>query len=452
MIKVVGLGCDKDQITLAGVKAIKAAKKVFVKTALTETFSFFTENNIEVTSFDYIYEQAEDFTNLDKEIVDTLLKEKDAVLCVNGSGFDDRAVVELQKREKIEIIPSVSLGSIYEQPSLNTTKISAYELTTTKGFNYDTRGTLVVTDIDNNFIASEVKLVLSNILGDDQDIKFNNKVIKVYEIDRQNNYDYKTTIICDPIEITKKHRFNFLDLYVIMRILRSENGCEWDKAQSHETIRENAIEEAYELVEAINNQDIDNMIEESGDLMLQSIFHCVIGEDLGEYNTEDALSAICSKLIFRHPHIFGDIKANNKEEALKAWDAAKAKEKHYTSLASKMDSIAKSLPALMKANKTLSVAKKAKLKFESEEEAQKFFENAYKAFKNDENEDVAGDMLLAAIWVLKALEIDPEIALDKATTKFINKFKKLESENKDLLDLPKEKVLELWNNIEDEDR
>ena len=248
MIKVVGIGCKEDQITLAGVKAIQSASKVYIKTALTETYKYFQDNNIDVISFDYVYEKAEDFANLDQEIVETLQKEENACLCVNGSGFEDRAVIELQKRTKVEIIPSVSLGALYESPALNKTRISAYELTTQKGFNYDTRGTLIIVDIDNEYIASDVKLVLSNILGDDQDIRFNDIIIKVYEIDRQKEYNYKTTIIVDPIELTKKQRFNFMDLYQIMVILRSENGCEWDKAQTHESIRANIIEEAYEIV------------------------------------------------------------------------------------------------------------------------------------------------------------------------------------------------------------
>ena len=447
MITVVGLGVDKDQITLAGVKEIIKAKKVFVKTALTETFSYFEENNINVTTFDYIYEQAEDFSNLDEKIVEILLNEKDVVFCVNGSGYDDRAVKALSQKTYIKIVPSVSLGTLFEKPALNMLKISAYELIDSKGFNYDTRGSLCIVDIDNELIASDVKLILSNILGDEQDIRFNDKQIKIYEIDRQGEYNYKTTIFVDPIELTKKQRFNFYDLYQIMIILRSEHGCEWDKAQTHESIRENIIEEAYELVEAINNQDVDNMIEECGDLMLESIFQSVIGESMGEFNTDDAISGICSKLIFRHPHVFGDIKATNEEEALRAWDSAKAKEKHYTSLSSKMDSITNSLPALMKIDKILSVLKKANIKFETTQDAQKYFEDELKKFKNSENEDSAGDLLLALTWLLKTYKIEPEIALSKSMSKVIEKFKKLEKDG-----LIKETSnLDLWMN-QDEDR
>ncbi len=429
MIKVVGLGVDKDQITLAGAKAIQNSKKVYVKTALTETFSFFDENGIEATTFDALYNQAEDFTDLESQIVDILLKEKDVCFCVNGSGYDDRTVIELQKRAEIEIYPSVELGSQFKKPALFTTKLSAYDIKDIKGFNYDTQGTLIIVDVDNEFIASEVKLVLSNILGDEQDVRFNDKIIKVYEIDRQGEYDYRSTIICDPINLIEKKRFNFEDLYKIMRILRSENGCEWDKVQTHESIRENIIEEAYELVEAINNEDVENMIEESGDLFLQSIFQCVIGEDMGQYNAEDALSAICSKLIFRHPHVFGDIKANNAEEALSAWDAAKAKEKHYESQSAKMDKVTKSLPALMKATKIVNIAKKAGEKV-SKDEIKDLLRKEIEDLFSKEDENIAGAVLLTTILLLKLQDINPEIALDKSVNKLIDDFKQSEEESK----------------------
>jgi tetrapyrrole methylase family protein / MazG family protein len=427
MIKVVGLGCEEGQLTLKGAQVINESKKVYVRTALTETYNYFLKNNIENIPLDYIYEEAENFDTLDSKIVDILLKEEDACYCVNGSGFDDRTVLELQKKAKIEIYPSVSLGSSFEKASLSVLKISAYELISNKGFNYDTRTTLVVTDVDNNYVASDIKLVLSNILGDEQEVEFNGKKIQVFEIDRQEKYDYKTTIICEPINLIKKYRFNFLDLYLIMKILRSENGCEWDKAQNHESIRENILEEAYEMVDAINSQDIENMIEENGDLTLQAIFHMVIGEDLGEYNTEDALTGICKKLIFRHPHIFGDIKATNKEEALKAWENAKAKEKKYTKPSSKMDSIAKALPSIEKAKKVLSIAKKNNALSPELKDAINAFNEAYKNYIDEKTEDLAGKMMLSLIYVLYLMDIDPEVALSKELEKFIENFKKQEN-------------------------
>ena len=433
MIKVVGLGFDKDQITLAGVNAIKSAKNVYIKTALTPTYKFFEENNINVVSFDSIFENADNFEDLDEKIIEILLKDKNACLCVNGSGYDDRCVIKLKEKTKIEIYPTVALGNRYIEPNVFNTSISAYELKETIGFNYDTNGTLVIYDVDNKYVASDIKLILSNLIGDDQEVLFNNKVISVTDIDRQKTYNWATTIIVKPIELIKKKRFTFDDLYRIMKILRSDNGCEWDKAQTHETIRENIIEEAYELVEAINNEDVENMIEESGDLMLQAIFHCVIGEDMGEYNAQDALSGLCSKLIFRHPHVFGEIKVNNAQEALSAWEGAKAKEKHYTKPSSKMDSIPKTFPSLMRATKTLSAAKKAGITIDIRD-VKEMLNKAVLELLNVEDEEVAGKVLMLIVLLLKLYDINPEVALDEYTNKFVSNFKDIEDnlQNKDI--------------------
>lgn len=433
MITIVGLGCEYGQLTIKGAKAIDKAKTIFVKTSLTDTYKYFEENNIPAQSLDFIYEQSQDFDDLDKAIVDYVEnahKNGDVLLCVNGSGYDDRAVIMLCNQNKdIEIIPSVSRGVACGVPCVGLTTISAYELVANKGFNYDTRLSLTITDIDNMFIAGEVKLILQNILGDEQEVIVNGKKTMIYELDRLENYDYATCVCVPPLELTKKQRFNFIDLYLIMRILRGENGCEWDKAQDHMTIRENAIEEAYELVEAINNDDIDNMIEECGDLILQSVFHCVIGEDMGEFNLDDSMSGICRKLIDRHTHIFGDVIANNAEEALRAWDNAKAKEKKYKSNSHKMESVAKALPSLMRAEKIQKIAGKASFEFQTYEQVLDKIQEEYNEYVNaepDQLENEGGDLLFACVNALRWKGIDSEVALNKTINKFLTRYKYVE--------------------------
>lgn len=433
MITIVGLGCEYGQLTIKGAKAIDKAKTVFVKTSLTDTYKYFEENNIPAQSLDFIYEQSQDFDDLDKAIVDYVEnahKNGDVLLCVNGSGYDDRAVIMLCNQNKdIEIIPSVSRGVACGVPCVGLTTISAYELVANKGFNYDTRLSLTITDIDNMFIAGEVKLILQNILGDEQEVIVNGKKTMIYELDRLENYDYATCVCVPPLELTKKQRFNFIDLYLIMQILRGENGCEWDKAQDHMTIRENAIEEAYELVEAINNDDIDNMIEECGDLILQSVFHCVIGEDMGEFNLDDSMSGICRKLIDRHTHIFGDVIANNAEEALRAWDNAKAKEKKYKSNSHKMESVAKALPSLMRAEKIQKIAGKASFEFQTYEQVLDKIQEEYNEYVNaepDQLENEGGDLLFACVNALRWKGIDSEVALTKTINKFLTRYKYVE--------------------------
>ena len=306
-----------------------------------------------------------------------------------------------------------------------------------------------MTDIDNAFIASEVKLILQNILGDEETAFFNGNEISIYELDRQGEYNYATTLFVPSKNLVDKRSFNFSHLYQIMRILRGENGCQWDKAQSHESIRQNAVEEAYELVEAINNDDIDNIIEESGDLFLQSIFHCVIAEDTGEFSLEDCLSGICRKLIDRHTHIFGDVVANTPEEAFKAWDAAKAKEKQYSSASDKIDKIAKALPALMRAYKVQKAVGKVGFEFDDFEQVidkiKEEIEEFCKAKTADELEDEGGDILFAAVNALRWKKVDPEIALLRAIDKFVTRFKYVEDKcDGDMQSKSLDELIALW--------
>ncbi len=450
MITVVALGCAKGQLTIAGAEAIDKADKVFVKTALTDTYEYFKCKGVDCVTLDFIYEKSQNFDELDSEIANYLLsQEGDIVYCVNGSGYEDRSVALLEQKCDINVLPSASFGIAGGKTGVAKVLISAYELVGMKGFNYDTRMSLCVSDIDNAFIAGEVKLILQNILGDEETAYFNGKQISIYELDRQSVYNYATTLYISPKNLVDKSRFNFEDLYQIMRILRGENGCQWDKAQTHGSIRQNAVEEAYELVEAINNDDIDNIIEESGDLLLQSVFHCVIAEDCGEFSLEDCLSGICRKLIDRHTHIFGDVVANTAEEALKAWDNAKAKEKRYASASDKIDKIAGALPALMRAYKVQKAVSKVGFEFDDfEQVVGKIIEEVdefCKAKTADELEDEGGDILIATVNALRWKNVEPEIALSKAIDKFVKRFKYVEDKcGKDMQSKSLDELNKLW--------
>ena len=150
-----------------------------------------------------------------------------------------------------------------------------------------------------------------------------------------------------------KERYSDGDLVNVMDRLTAENGCPWDRAQTHESIRVNAIEEAYELSEAIDAGDTENLKEETGDLLLQAVFHSNIAERSGEFTRLDVIDALVRKLVSRHTHIFGSDKAVNADDALKHWEAAKAKEKHAEDLSVQLARIPDAFPALIKAQKTV---------------------------------------------------------------------------------------------------
>ncbi len=156
-----------------------------------------------------------------------------------------------------------------------------------------------------------------------------------------------------------KDNYKFEDLVDIVSVLRSENGCDWDKEQTHKSIRRGFIEEVYEAVEAIDTENSELLCEELGDVLLQVVFHACISTEEGDFGIDDVCDGICKKLIYRHPHVFGDVKVKNSAEILENWDALKKTEKHQVSAADELEAVARSLPALMRTQKIIKRARKA---------------------------------------------------------------------------------------------
>lgn len=233
-----------------------------------------------------------------------------------------------------------------------------------------------------------------------------------------------------------KDKYDIDDLIKIMEILRSENGCPWDREQNHKSIRQNLIEETYEVVEAIDNEDTELLKEELGDVLLQVVFHSRIEQENGNFEFSDVADGICKKLIIRHPHVFGDITADTPEEVLKNWDDIKMKTKSQTKASEAMDSVAKSLPALMRADKIRSKAKKAGYAPKSYNDAYNDAEIKLKALSeasknNSENNRKIGEMLFSLINLAAALDVNPEESLYRACDDFTESFRKLEESSLD---------------------
>ena len=205
-----------------------------------------------------------------------------------------------------------------------------------------------------------------------------------------------------------------------MSILREPGGCPWDREQNHHTIRRNLIEETYEVVEAIDKDDMTLMQEELGDLLLQVVFHARIAEEDDEFDFDDVADGICRKLILRHPHIFGDVQADTTEQVLTNWDNIKKEEKHQKTDREVLDSVSHSLPSLIRADKVGSKARKLGYDdhasdFEkASSEFTKIYENM-NADKPDETpeevEAAVGKLLFTAVQIAHRLGVDPEKAL-----------------------------------------
>lgn len=256
------------------------------------------------------------------------------------------------------------------------------------------------------------------------------------------------------VSFTRKKRYTYDDLVEILRILRAPDGCPWDREQTHLSNRRNFLEEAYEAAEAFDRDDPALMCEELGDMLMQVLFNIHIEEDLGRFTTEDVTTKICEKLIFRHPHIFSDASASSSQEVLIHWDELKAKEKSLKSTTEDMEHVARSLPAIWRADKLQSKAAKVGFEFADIEGAlQKLEEEVHElreAVERGEGvREELGDVLFAAVKVGRFANVDSEDALGATSEKFIRRFRFVEDACKmrgtSVDKTPTDELIRLWN-------
>lgn len=231
------------------------------------------------------------------------------------------------------------------------------------------------------------------------------------------------------VNFIHKESYDVQDLVQIVKLLRSEDGCPWDREQTHQSIRQNFIEETYEVCEAIDNGDVALLREELGDVLLQVVFHSRMEEERGTFNLQDVADEICKKLIVRHPHVFGDVTADTSSQVLVNWDEIKRKTKGHTTHTAAMESVARSLPALMRAEKLQSKARKAGFDWEDAAGAEAKVVEELQELKNADQAhrlEEAGDFLFAAVNLVRLCGIDSELALERASDKFLRRFGAME--------------------------
>lgn len=248
--------------------------------------------------------------------------------------------------------------------------------------------------------------------------------------------------------------YGFEDLITVVEVLRSEEGCPWDREQDHKSIRRDFIEETYEVIEAIDTDDPKLLREELGDVLLQVTFHAQIESEKGVFNIGDVANDICVKLIHRHPHVFGDVKADTSEKVLSNWEIIKSEEKERRTVTDKLRAIPPMLPALMRAEK---VGKKAScFDFpDAESVMSKVYEELdelKEAMKEGSKENIAeemGDLLLSITSLCRKLGVESEVALGAATNKFIDRFDAVEqaviAEGKEMGELTLEELDAIWD-------
>ena len=253
-----------------------------------------------------------------------------------------------------------------------------------------------------------------------------------------------------------KDKYNFDDLVEIVRCLRLPDGCPWDKVQTHKTIRQDLIEETYEVVEAIDNDDPEGLREELGDVLLQVVFHTQIEREKGVFDIDDVANDVCQKMITRHPHVFGEVKADTVGKVLDNWDKIKMETKEQKSQSEAMDSIARSLPSLMRAQKIQKKAAKVGFDFANADDAavkvSEELAELLEATKSGDESAVAeeaGDLLFAAVNTVRLAGVNSEKALYDACEKFLSRFKEVEkgiaAQGKTFEECSISELDDLWN-------
>ena len=475
MINIIGLGPgSKESITLGTIDSLKTVDKVFLRTEKHPTVEYINKLGITYETFDGEYEVGESFddvyTSIAKSLIEASKNYSDIIYAVPGHPLVAEKSVDIliklcrQNNIKFKILPAVSfvdalMESLLLDPVEGLKIIDAFDI---KNQVMDKRIGTIITQVYDKFIASEVKLNLMNYYKDDTEIFFVRaagiegleeiRKIPLYELDRQHNIDHLTSVYIPKVS---NNNYDFMDLLDIMDKLRGEDGCPWDKEQTHTSLKKYLIEESYEVIEAIDNKDVDMLIEELGDVLLQVVFHSQIGKEDGFFEIKDVIQSICDKMINRHPHVFSDLEINNSNEVLENWDKIKSMEQGNKTYTDSIRHIAKTLPALMRADKVQKKAAKVGFDWDNIEDAMKKITEEYKEIEDvykSKNKvkilEEIGDLLFSVVNVARFLDIDPENALNYSIDKFINRFQYIEDEaismGRNLDNMSLEEMDELW--------
>jgi tetrapyrrole methylase family protein/MazG family protein len=321
------------------------------------------------------------------------------------------------------------------------------------------------------FVASDVKLTLMEILPDDYEVyivtaagtSFEQvKKVPLYMLDHETELNNLTSVYVPPVQERASLYQQFDVLREIIADLRGPNGCPWDKKQTHQSLKKYLIEEAYEVLEAIDEEDDDHLVEELGDILLQVMLHAQIGEDEGWFSIDDIIRTLSEKMVRRHPHVFGNTDVNNAEEVIANWEEIKKQEKGFVK-ESVLTGIPKSLPQLMRAYE---IQKKAgKVGFDwvdvqpmIEKALEEWQEFQQEVINMDEEKMLGefGDLLFAFVNIARHYKLDPEEALRSTNEKFMGRFLYMEAKvaemNKEMQDLSLEQLDVLWEEAKQTER
>ncbi|CDQ21784.1 bifunctional methyltransferase/pyrophosphohydrolase YabN [Halobacillus karajensis] len=454
-IKVIGLGAaDFEQLPIGVYRELTQTKSsLYARTLNHPVIQELQKEGIVFESFDGTYESHEQFEDIYKEIVSRLLKqvrEKDIIYVVPGHPMLAERTVQLliEEREKGAINLDLKGGQSFLDATFTALEIDPIEgfqfvdATDIKRDQLQYLNHLIFCQVYDALVASEVKLTLLEDLPADHPVTIVTAAgskgegittVPLEELDRSVKVDNLTSVYVPPVERdTLNHQF--FRLREVIKMLRSPEGCPWDRKQTHESLRKYMIEEAYEFIDAVNRMDDDHMVEELGDVLLQVMLHSQIGEDEGFFTIDDVIVSITNKMIRRHPHVFGEVTVDTSDEVVTNWEAIKVQEKGERS-ESILDAVPQSFPALLQAEELQKKAAKVGFDWDTidpiiekvEEEWQEFQE-AREDGNREEMEKEFGDWLFAIANLARHYKLSSENALQRTNRKFRTRLSAMEKE------------------------
>ncbi|EIT84179.1 tetrapyrrole methylase/MazG family protein [Fictibacillus macauensis ZFHKF-1] len=473
-ITIVGLGAaGLDEMTLGIYRMVKEAKHVYVRTMDHPAVQELEQEGVTFTAFDEVYEKHDDFQAVYEEIAAFLFDQaasNDILYAVPGHPLVAEQTVQLllHQCEEKGITVTVAGGKSFLDEMYTALKIDPIDGcqildgTNLKRENIVIRQHAIIVQVYDAFIASEVKLTLMEKYKDDHEVAVVTAAgsraesitwVKLYELDHALQLNNLTAVYVPPVTSREAQYRDFDHLREVIAVLRSPEGCPWDRKQTHQSLKKYLLEEAYEVLEAIDEADDDHLAEELGDVLLQVLLHAQIGEEEGYFSIDDVIAALASKMIRRHPHVFADVSVQTAEDVVKNWDAIKAEEHGERPSSSALDGITKGLPALSRAQQLQ--AKAAKVGFDWTEpepiiaKLREEFDEWNQAESEDERLKEFGDIVFTIVNLGRYYGIDVEEALTSTNQTFQKRFTYIEQALLACGKTPQEATLEemdaLWN-------
>ncbi|MBR2943169.1 MAG: MazG family protein [Clostridia bacterium] len=436
IITIAALGPDSgDMLTFGAYEAMEKANCLVLRTARHGVADMLRARGVSFHTLDALYEETEDFDELCAYAVKRLIslaRESGAVCYAVSEPVSDATVRLLAQKLPEDIALRVAGGvtlSACAAAAVIPFGVNTENLRTITALSLDElrpEGDCpqVITEIDNRYMASDVKLWLTDLFDDEMTVYFLPNAaepfaaalpIALCDLDRQAHYDHRTAVLVPEVSVFDRRRASFEDFVKVIARLRAPDGCPWDREQTHHTLRQYMIEEACEAAEALDGEDTDKIADELGDVLLQVVLNSCIGAEHREFTDRDVTSMAARKMITRHEHVFGKAKADSADAVIAVWENVKKKERGEQTALERVMEVPASLPALMRAQKCVRrLAQAQGEKRDAHALALAAGEAAYALSAEGAGEKELGELLLAVCRAANAMGVDAECALRTA--------------------------------------